>query len=91
MVIFVLKPFSGHWVNIDWLLAINCLHIGWTEGGHRMDIGWTLGRNRTDKGLALGGTGPILRGHYSVDSIKHTVLLKVLLQIFHLVSIKNTV
>ena len=28
---------------------------------------------------------------YSVDSIKHTVLSKVLLQIFHLVSIKNTV
>ena len=28
---------------------------------------------------------------YSVDSIKHTVLLKVLLQIFLLVSIKSTV
>ena len=31
------------------------------------------------------------RIQYSVDSIKHTVLLKVLRQIFQLISIKNTV
>ena len=34
---------------------------------------------------------PSGRSGYSVDSIKHTVLLKVLLQIFPLVSIKSTV
>ena len=33
----------------------------------------------------------VLKVEYSVDSVKHTVLLKVLFQIFLLVSIKSTV
>ena len=39
----------------------------------------------------LGRGGRVSPCAYSVDSIKHTVLLKVLWQIFLLVSIKNTV